>query len=210
MSVWAIVPAGGSGTRFGGAKQYRLLAGRSLLLRAIEAVADQVDGVVVALPAGDQVELPDGVVRVDGGATRLASVRAALAAVPPSAEVIVVHGPSHPLATAELAAAVIAAVAGGADAAAPGLAVLDALKRVGPDGSVLGSIDKTDVFLVQTPQAFRAAALRAVHATEPEAAEDTELISAAGGRVAIVAGDPANLHVATSADLAIAALLAEP
>lgn len=203
MSTWAIVTAGGSGSRFGAPKQYRVLGGVTLLERAVDAVSVHADGVVVALPAGDVVDLPSSVVRVEGGPTRLASVRAALAAVPPSAQVIVIHGPSHPLAGAHLTAAVIAAVRAGADAAIPGLPVLDALKRVS-EGVVAASVDKSGVVLAQTPQAFRAAALRAVHADRPDAAEDSELIERAGGRVVVVPGDPANLHIATPADLALA------
>ncbi len=206
--VWAIVPAAGSGTRFGGAKQYRRVGGTTLLARAVGALAGHVEGIVVALPPGDDVELPRGVLRVAGGSTRLGSVRSALAAVPSRASIVVVHGPSHPLADGALTAAVIGAVRAGADAAAPGLPVVDAVKRVGADGAVEGSVDKTGFVVVQTPQAFRAAVLRAVHAGDPEAAEDTELVERAGGRVVIVPGDPANLHVATPADLALIERLA--
>jgi len=204
MTVWAVIPAGGSGVRFGARKQYLALGERTLLERAIDAVQPVVDGIVVALPAADAVALPSGVIRVDGGASRLDSVRSALAAVPADASVIVVHGPSHPLAGPALTVLVVAAVREGADAAFPGMPVVDALKRVGPDGLVEVTVPKERVMLAQTPQAFRAEALRAAHAGSPEGAEDSELIERAGGRVVAVAGEPTNLHIATPADLAIA------
>lgn len=210
MTVWGIVPAGGSGVRFGARKQYLDLGGATLLERAIACLAPVCDGIVVALPAGDEPVLPPEVIRVVGGGTRLDSVRSALAAIPATAEVIVIHGPSHPLATDALARAVVAAVRSGADAAFPGLPVLDALKLVGPDGRVVRTVPKQDVVLAQTPQAFTAAALRAAHAGTPDTAEDSELVDRAGGRVVVVAGAADNLHVATPADLAVAARLVTP
>ncbi len=210
MTVWGIVPAGGSGVRFGARKQYLDLGGSTLLERAIACLGPVCEGIVVVLPAGDRPALPQGVIRVVGGSTRLDSVRAGLAAVPTSAEVIVIHGPSHPLASVALTRAVVAAVRDGADAAFPGLAVLDALKRVGPEGRVTHTVPKHEVVLAQTPQAFAAAVLRAVHAEEPETAEDTELVERAGGIVVAVPGESTNLHVATPADLAVGERLATP
>lgn len=203
MSIWGIVPAGGSGTRFGARKQYLDLGGRSLLDRAIECLAEVCDGVVVAVPAGDVVPVPPGVLTVVGGDTRLDSVRAALASVPSDAEIVVVHGPSHPLAEPSLAVAVVDAVRAGAAAAVPGLPVLDALKRVAA-GAVVATVPKQDVVLAQTPQAFSARIFRELHDGRPDVAEDSELVERAGGRVAVVPGRPENLHIATPADLELA------
>src|SRR5207253_1205874 len=98
-----------------------------------------------------------------GGATRSESVRNGLAAVPDDVEVIVVHDAARPLASAALFDAVIDAVRGGADGAVPGISVVDTVKRV-KDGRVVETLDRTTLVAVQTPQAFRAAALRAAHA----------------------------------------------
>ncbi len=107
----------------------------------------------------------------------------------------------------DLFAAVVGAVRAGADAALPVLPVAEALKRV--DGErVVGNLDKADVVLAQTPQAFRADVLRRLHAGCPEVGEDVELVVDAGGDVRPVPGDPRNVHVTTEGELAVAELLA--
>ncbi|HEX9546647.1 MAG TPA: 2-C-methyl-D-erythritol 4-phosphate cytidylyltransferase, partial [Acidimicrobiales bacterium] len=92
MEVWAIVVAAGSGTRFGRRKQYAGLAGRRVVDWAVDAARKACDGVIVVLPASDvgTVDVPGATV-VAGAGSRSGSVRAGLAAVPPSADVIVVH-----------------------------------------------------------------------------------------------------------------------
>jgi 2-C-methyl-D-erythritol 4-phosphate cytidylyltransferase len=97
---------------------------------------------------------------------------------------------------------VLAAVAAGADAAVPAVPVTDTLRAVGG-----GPVDRTAVVAVQTPQAFPAAALRAAHAGGVEATDDASLVEAAGGRVVLVDGDPANLKITTPVDLTLAELL---
>jgi 2-C-methyl-D-erythritol 4-phosphate cytidylyltransferase len=135
-------------------------------------------------------------------------VRAGLAAVPPEADVVLVHDAARPLAPVALFEAVVAAVADdGADAAVPGVAVSDTIKRVAPGGAVVETVDRTSLVAVQTPQAFRAAALRAAHEREPEATDDAALIEAAGGRVVVVDGDTRAMKVTTREDLAFARAL---
>src|SRR4051794_35109646 len=93
-AVWAIVVAGGSGSRFGDAvpKQFLDLGGLRVLDWAVAAAAAACDGVVAVLPSGHlHVTLPPGVIAVAGGASRSASVRAGLSEVPDDAGVIVVH-----------------------------------------------------------------------------------------------------------------------
>ncbi|MGH9216575.1 MAG: 2-C-methyl-D-erythritol 4-phosphate cytidylyltransferase [Acidimicrobiales bacterium] len=206
-SVWVIVVAAGSGSRFGRPKQYEDLGGRRVLdwsLAAARAIANGVgDGVVVVVPperAGDPV--PDVDVVVGGGATRSSSVRAGLAAVPSDADVIVVHDGARPLAGAGLFARVVEAARGGADAAVPAVDVTDTLRhRAG------GPVDRSGLVAVQTPQAFRAAALRGAHAGAPEATDDASLVEARGGKVVVVDGSPTNLKITRPVDLAIAEAL---
>jgi 2-C-methyl-D-erythritol 4-phosphate cytidylyltransferase len=145
---------------------------------------------------------------VAGGATRSASVRAGLGAVPDGATVICVHDAARPLATVELYAAVIAAVDAGADGAVPGLPVGDTIKRIEGD-TVVETLDRSTLVAVQTPQAFRAAALRAAHAAGGEATDDAALVEAAGGRIVVVAGAPANRKITDVEDLAWARNLVE-
>lgn len=206
MNVVGIVVAAGKGNRFGAPKQLVELGGRRLVDRAVESAGRACDAVVVVVPDGAAWDGPTVIAAVTGGATRSASVRAGLALVPSDAEIVVVHDAARPLATVELWRAVIGAVRAGADGAIPGVAVADTIKRV--DGTrVIATIVRDDLVAVQTPQAFRAPALRAAHQGEPEATDDAALVEAAGGTVVVVAGEQRNLKVTTPDDLAVAAAL---
>jgi 2-C-methyl-D-erythritol 4-phosphate cytidylyltransferase len=99
-----------------------------------------------------------------------------------------------------LFAAVIAAVEAGADAAVPGIPPSDTVKRVAGD-VVVETVDRSELVLVQTPQAFRAEALRAAHVGEPDATDDAALVERAGGKVVVVPGTPAANKVTTPDDL---------
>lgn len=202
MSVWAIVVAAGSGSRFGGFKQYELLGHRLVVDWAVAAARSVADGIVLVAPPGRLRAGQEAVdVLVPGGATRSASVRAGLAAVPDDAEIVFVHDAARPLASPSLFASVLAAVRDGADGAVPGVAVTDTVKHV-REGTVVTTLDRSELVAVQTPQAFRAAALRQAHAGEGEATDDAALVEAIGGRVAVVAGEPANVKLTALEDLA--------
>jgi 2-C-methyl-D-erythritol 4-phosphate cytidylyltransferase len=221
--VWAIVVAGGSGSRLGKAvpKQFLDLGGQSLVMRASDTAAAACDGVVIVVPAanaGVQLGLPGpflvafppeaGAV-VAGGPTRSASVRAGLAAVPEEAGIIVIHDAARPLATAELFNRVVAAVRAGADGAVPGIPVPDTVKRIDAGGRVIETLDRPALRAIQTPQAFAAAVLRRAHAGGGDATDDAALVEALGARVVVVDGDPVNLKITGPDDLARAeALLA--
>ncbi|MEO5680567.1 MAG: 2-C-methyl-D-erythritol 4-phosphate cytidylyltransferase [Acidimicrobiales bacterium] len=206
MRAWAVVVAGGSGARFGGAKQFSVLGGRRVVDWAVGAARAACEGVVLVLPAEQVARValdvqPDAVVA--GGATRSASVRAGLAQVPAGVEAVIVHDAARPFAHPGLFVAVLEALGGGADGAVVAVPVADTLKRVGGDGTVQETVDRAGLWAVQTPQAFRLDVLRAAHAGEPEATDDAGLVEAAGGRVVVVAGDRRNLKVTDPADLAI-------
>jgi 2-C-methyl-D-erythritol 4-phosphate cytidylyltransferase len=205
-AVAAIVVAGGAGARFGGAKQYEDLHGRRVLDWSLGAARKTCDTVVLVVPAAhaDHDE-PAADVVVAGGETRSASVRAGLAAVPESATVVVVHDAARPLARPELFEAVIGTVRAGADAAVPGIAVVDTLRL--RSGEVL-DVARDDLVAVQTPQAFAAEVLRRVHAEEADATDDASLVDAAGGSVVVVPGDPLNRKITDPVDLVIADVLA--
>jgi 2-C-methyl-D-erythritol 4-phosphate cytidylyltransferase len=202
--IWAIVVAAGSGTRYGGPKQLDSLDGRRVVDRAVEQPRAVADGVVlVVAPDHAAEDWPEVDVVVPGGATRSDSVRAGLAAVPDSAEVIVVHDAARPGAPRVLFDEVIAALQGGAaDGAVPGLAVSDTLRHL--DGLAL---DRDRVVAVQTPQAFRASVLRAAHADDPQATDDATLVERAGGRVVVVPGSPQAMKVTTKEDLLVLEVL---
>jgi 2-C-methyl-D-erythritol 4-phosphate cytidylyltransferase len=206
VSTWGVVVAGGTGTRFGTAKQFESIAGTRLVDRAVETTAAACDEVVVVVPDAFRWDGPPVAAAVVGGATRSASVRAGLAAVAPSATIVVVHDAARPLASPALFDAVIGAVRRGADAAVPAVPVPDTVKRVDGD-EVVETVARDELVVVQTPQAFRADALRAAHTGGADATDDAALIEAADGRVVIVPGERANLKVTTPADLVMAAAI---
>jgi 2-C-methyl-D-erythritol 4-phosphate cytidylyltransferase len=196
--VWTIVVAGGGGRRYGTAKQYELLGEARVLDLAVDAARGASDGVVVVVPPCD-VAAEGGVA---GGATRSESVRNGLAAVPPGATIVCVHDAARPLASADLFAAVVAAVRAGADAAVPAVPVTDTIKVVATDGTVVATPDRATLVAVQTPQAFRAGALRQAHAAGADGTDDAALVEAAGGRVVTVPGEPWNAKITEPDDLA--------
>lgn len=202
-SVWSIVVAGGRGARFGERKQYLRLGPERVLDGSLRVAAAMSDGVVLVVPADVAHRSEPGADRVvAGGATRSASVRSGLAAVPEAATVIIVHDAARPLASPEVWRRVLDAVSAGADAAVPAVPVTDTLRAVGGP-----TVDRAGFVAVQTPQAFRAEALRAAHALGAEGTDDASLVEATGGRVVVVDGDPRNIKITTPTDLALAELL---
>lgn len=195
--VWTIVVAGGGGRRYGRAKQYEPLGEGRVLDVAVDVARRASDGVVVVVPSAD-VAREGGVA---GGATRSESVRNGLAAVPDDATVVCVHDAARPLASGELFAAVVAAVRAGADAAVPAVAVTDTVKIVDSDGRVVGTPDRSTLVAVQTPQAFRAAALRRAHGGGGDGTDDAALVEAVGGVVVTVPGEPWNRKITQADDL---------
>jgi 2-C-methyl-D-erythritol 4-phosphate cytidylyltransferase len=195
--VWTIVVGGGSGRRFGTPKQYEALGDVRVIDRSVAVAREASDGVVVVVPPEDAVR--EGAVA--GGATRSESVRAGLAAIPADAAIICVHDAARPLASADLYRRAIAAVLDGADAAIPAIAVADTIKVVA-DGVVVATPDRASLVAVQTPQAFRAAALRAAHARGGDATDDAALVEALGGVVVVVDGEVRNRKITVPDDLA--------
>jgi 2-C-methyl-D-erythritol 4-phosphate cytidylyltransferase len=206
VEVWAIVVAAGSGARFGGPipKQYLPLGDRRVLDHSLETMVAATNGRVVLVVSPDRIDdtEPLASVVVAGGATRTESVRAGLAVVPDTAEVVLVHDAARPLVPSVVIDRLLAAIASGADAAVPGLAVTDTVKRVDADGVVLETPERSRLMAVQTPQAVRADVFHRVCALAGDATDDAALVEAAGGRVVVVPGDPLARKVTTDDDLA--------
>jgi len=202
-----IVLAAGSGSRFGGAKQFALLAGERLVDRAVRVATEAVGLPVLTLPDGIAWDGPPVQAAVPGGATRTESVRNALAQVPDSAEVILVHDIARPLATVAQFHALIAAVDAGADAAVLAWELPDTLKALGPDGT-LEHKGREGLAVAQTPMGFNAAMLRKVFATYDEVPiEESIVVAELGGRVVHVPGDRWSQHVVEPRDLELVELL---
>jgi 2-C-methyl-D-erythritol 4-phosphate cytidylyltransferase len=207
-SLWAIVLAGGVSRRFGErAKQFEHVGGVPMVARTVAAARRACDGVVLVLPSGRAWTGAPVDAVTEGGDHQSESLRAGLAAVPADAAIVVVADPAHPLATDALFEAVIEAVRGGADGAVPVIPVLEVVQRV-RDGEVVETLPKDDLVLTQTPQAFRADVLRAVHADRPRPVENSGLLVEHGHRVVTVSGDMGNVHVTTQEERAIAESLA--
>jgi len=206
VAVVGLIPAGGSGERLGAdrPKAFVVCAGRPLVEWSLEVLSAVCDRVIVAGPAGHL--LPEW---VEGGASRSASVRNALAAAP-EARTVVVHDAARPLLTRDLVEACLAALMGvdGAIAAAP---VTDTIKEAFPDGTVERTLDRSRLWAVQTPQVFRADALRrALDVDEgvlAAATDDATLVEAAGGSVRVVEAPRENFKITSAADLARAEAL---
>jgi 2-C-methyl-D-erythritol 4-phosphate cytidylyltransferase len=211
--VAVLVAAAGLGTRLGGGtpKALRLLAGESLLSHAIRRIlaAPSVGTVIVAGPP-ELGPLPGPVVVVPGGATRQASVAAALAATPPEYEVILVHDAARALAPTSLVESVAAAVRAGWDAVIPVLPVVDTVKEVAASGTVVGTVDRSALRIVQTPQGFRRAILAAAHAAAGDGhTDDAGMVEKLGIPVHTVPGHEAAFKITRPLDLVLAeALLA--
>jgi 2-C-methyl-D-erythritol 4-phosphate cytidylyltransferase len=156
---------------------------------------------------GCAAEGPPGVeVRVvAGGATRQLSVAAALAAVPDRYAVILVHDAARALTPAHLVERVAQAVRDGHPAVIPVLPVVDTIKQVDVSGAVLGTVDRSVLRAVQTPQGFRRDVLVAAHAAAvDDLTDDAGLAEKLGYTVQTVPGDEAALKVTRPFDLAIA------
>jgi 2-C-methyl-D-erythritol 4-phosphate cytidylyltransferase len=213
--VAVLVPAAGAGVRLGpGApKALRQLGGEPLLTHAVRrvAAAASVHTIVVAAPAAEVAAVREllapvaPVIVVPGGATRQASVAAALAAVPPGPEIILVHDAARALAPATLVESVAAAVRGGEDAVIPVLPVVDTIKEVAADGVVLGTVDRSVLRAVQTPQGFRRAVLTAAHAAAVDPlTDDAGLVEKQGVRVVCVPGSEYAMKITRPFDLTLA------
>jgi 2-C-methyl-D-erythritol 4-phosphate cytidylyltransferase len=216
--AWAVIVAGGNGTRFGRRKQFADLGGQPVLAWSLDVASQACAGVVVVLPDRfeddeDEPRLQRLIDRADkvviGGVLRSDSVRAGVDAVPDDAAIIAVHDAARPLAGLPIWLAVLDAVAGGADGAIPVVTVVDTVTRVHPDGT-RSPVDRSSLRAVQTPQGFRAQVLRLAHQAGNDATDDATLVEAVGGRVVLVDGHPGNLKITTAGDLKVAgALLAD-
>lgn len=217
MSLAAIIPAAGSGRRLGSdtPKAFQLIAGTTLVRRSADALAAYVDVIVVAAPV-DWCEAAETalagtacpVTVVVGGATRQASVVAALAALPAEVHIVLVHDAARPLVPPKVVTAVLAALQAGAPAVVPAVPVVDTLKYVAAAGRVIGTLDRTTLAAIQTPQGFRREVLERAHRSCPGVAtDDAALVEALGIPVSTVPGDPAAFKITTPYDVVLAEAL---
>jgi len=221
-ATWALLVAAGSGERLGldRPKAFAELRGRPLLAESLERLdlSPWVDAIVVGAPAGweepaillaEELAASKVVSCVTGGATRAESVRAALRDVDEDALVVLVHDAARPLLEDTIVERILRPLGEGSDGAVPALPLPDTVKRV-ERGEIVETVARDGLVGAQTPQAFLAAVLRrAFDGDLGDATDCASLVERAGGRVAVVEGDPRLLKVTTAADLELVeALLA--
>ncbi|GAA4889999.1 2-C-methyl-D-erythritol 4-phosphate cytidylyltransferase [Tessaracoccus lubricantis] len=209
--------AAGIGSRLGAPVPKALveLEGVSLARRAVDALVDGgVSAIVVTIPAGFEVEfdqqldgVPVPVLCVPGGASRQESVARGLAALEaPADAVVLVHDAARALVPPAVVRSVAQAVAGGAEAVIPVVPVVDSVRRVDDDTSVV--VNRARLRAVQTPQGARLGALRAAHAQVAheavEVTDDATVCEFAGMHVSLVAGHRDALKITEPTDLVLA------
>lgn len=225
LTLTLVVTAGGYGVRLGGegSKQYRPLLGVPMVQRTLAALdgCPQVDALIVVVNEEDVPYCSSEIVAerfekvlavVAGGAERALSVRNGLRVVEqhPATDLIGVHDGARPLITCEEVAWVVGRLQAEGDLAGAVLAapVSDTVKVADEHGLVLETPDRTRLWRAQTPQIFRRQALLDAYSASDDvlaaATDDSSLVEAQGGRVAVVAGSPENLKVTTMTDLRVA------
>ncbi len=222
--VAVIVPAAGAGQRFGGQvkKPFALLDNRPVFIRCLELFINRPDvcqSILAVAPEDYQVVKEKyaanimimGLKLVKGGAERFESVRAALDAVDPAAELVCVHDAVRPCVLETWIDQVFA------EAAKTGAAILAApltgtIKQVGAAGVIDRTVPREGLYEAQTPQVFRTDILRRAYAELPpdcRPTDDAEVVERIGHPVAIVKTDHRNLKITTPADLTLAAAIAK-
>lgn len=210
---YAVIVAGGKGTRAGGGvpKQFREVAGRPMIWWSLKAFQEEDPAVkvVLVLPAdaisywsGLNASLADQVphICVAGGASRTDSVRAGLSVIPAEAYgLVAVHDAARPLVSPDLIQRgwEAASLSG---AAVPAVPVADSLRRLMPEGSE--AVDRAQFVAVQTPQVFRLPLLREAYSNIPEGTftDDASVAEAFGVMPELFEGDPDNFKVTNPGD----------
>lgn len=212
-----MVVAAGSGSRLGRdkPKAYVELAGRSILERSLRGVLGMSDAaqIVVVAPAELLVETErmsatvaaaarEYVSVVAGGPSRQQSVANGLAALLPSVQIVLVHDAARALTPSALFERVIAEVDRTGGGVVPGLPVVDTIKRVDGESTVLDTVDRSTLAAVQTPQGFPRALLDAAYAeASADFTDDAALLASRGTASVVIDGDPLAFKITTEWDL---------
>lgn len=220
MRFSAVIVAAGAGRRVGGdvPKQWRLLDGRPLVRWSLDALLAAGAQEVVVVIGGDDAPRAEaafagaaGAWRTTaGGAERIDSVRAGLAALSAPHEAVLIHDAARPFVTSTHVETLLAALET-ADGALPALPASDTLKRADAFGLIAATEPREGLWRAQTPQAFRREAIADAYARWPDGApatDDAAVLEAAGGRVVVIQGDPRLMKVTQAEDFPMAETMA--
>ena len=219
----SIVVAAGSGKRMGTEtrKQYLLLDDKPLFIHPLEVMEKQkkITGIILVAPPADldfckelikEYSIKKVLSIVSGGDTRGASVYNGLQAVPEDSEFVVVHDGARPLLSQKILENVLEAaiLEGAAIAAVP---VKDTIKQVNPEGLVQKTLERSLLWAVQTPQAFRKELLLECYkralGDKLQGTDDASLLETYGYPITVVMGDYRNMKITTKEDLEYAEYL---
>ncbi|HRJ27020.1 MAG TPA: 2-C-methyl-D-erythritol 4-phosphate cytidylyltransferase [Fimbriimonadaceae bacterium] len=214
MKVLAVVLAAGRSERFGQDKLRLDLGGKPVWRWSFDALLQhpRIDGVGLVV-ATDHVQatlsgVPEAAFVVEGGATRQASTAAALAALPETAEWVLIHDGARPFLSAALIERLLDA-AQESGASFPALAVSDTIKQ--HNGVHFRTLDRAELVAVQTPQVARVWDLRqALASASPEMTDDMVMLEAMGRTPQAVPGDPQNFKLTTPEDFQRAQAMLRP
>jgi 2-C-methyl-D-erythritol 4-phosphate cytidylyltransferase len=214
----AVIVGGGSGNRFGGDKLTVSLDGKPLIahtLSAFEGTA-AVSAIVLVVPPGREEEFrtiarDEGISKltsvIPGGEHRHESVRRGLEAIPPGVELVAIHDAARPLITPDLITRCLE-VAAQEGASALAVPVTDTLHRIDASGCAAGTVDRTTLRAMQTPQVFCAAEIRdLLAAVSGNPTDEVSVAVAAGKKVSLVEHHEPNLKVTWPHDVVMAEAL---
>lgn len=217
MRKYAIIVAGGKGTRFGSdiPKQFLLLCGRPVLMHTIDRFSECSDEIIVVLPE-NQIEDWQQLCKVHGyatphtivagGSTRFGSVKNALDSITPCAiDLIAVHDGVRPLVDKHIIdeAYAVAAITG---SAVPAIDVTDTIRQLDEEGLSSKALLRSTLRAVQTPQTFNAGMLKSSYDVPFSEAftDDASVVEAKGHKIELTKGNPRNIKITHSIDLLIA------
>lgn len=225
MRATAVIAAAGRGNRMGGAgsKVYLPLHGRAMLLHTLDrfAAARRIADVIVVVAAADldgcraliqaDPQLRTSEYRLQaGGASRQESVRLGLQRLPAECDIVVIHDGARPLVSPALIDRCVDE-AWQKEAVAAGVPVRDTIKQVSPAGTVRSTLDRSALWEIQTPQAFRRQIIVEAHEAARRdhavATDDAGLVERLGKPVYVLDGERWNIKMTVAEDLLLAEAL---
>ncbi|MGA3281453.1 MAG: 2-C-methyl-D-erythritol 4-phosphate cytidylyltransferase [Smithella sp.] len=221
MKTVAIIPAGGAGTRLKShvAKQFLLLDGLPILVHTLKVFqeSNQIDDIIVAVPPDELVSIRQELIEkynltkvintVAGGNQRQDSVKNCLEAVTGDCDMVVIHDAVRPFVTEDLIRQVVEA-ARITGAASAGVRAKDTIKETTEDNNVWATVPRHNLWLTQTPQAFKLELLKEAFTNAYDekfyGTDDASLIERIGKEVKMVEGFYVNIKITTREDMMIA------